>query len=176
MKHLFFFFLLIPCLSTVHAATVYLTPQEALKITFPDSEEIVSETKNLSTEQKQFFEKKLGALSKTTWNFYLAKTNGQVDGYALIDNEKGKMEPITFMTAINPDGSAKAVEILIYRESHGAEVHEKNFVKQYVGKRALNPIRVGQDIKNISGATISCHAVTLGVKRALALWNLFYGK
>ena len=178
MKHnfLLILFLFILCVRTVHAETIYLTPQEALKITFQDSQEIISEKQTLTSEQKQILEKKIGRLSKDTWNFYLAKTNGQVDGYAIIDHEKGKMEPITFMTSINPDGTVKSVEILVYRETHGQEVHEKKFLKQYSGKKNSDPLRVGQDIKNITGATISSHAVTLGVKRDLLIWNLFYGK
>lgn len=177
MKYLYLcIFIFIP-LKSIHAETIYLTPQEALKITFQNSQEIVAEKKILTPEQMQVAEKKLGQpINKNTWNFYLAKTGAQVDGYAVIDNEMGKMEPITFMTAINPDGTIKSVELLVYRETHGQEVHERNFLKQYKGKKNSDPLRVGQDIKNITGATISSHAVTYGVKRDLLIWNLFYGK
>lgn len=167
--------LLIPlCLA---AQTVYLKPAEALKLIFSTSSEIILEKKTTSADQKQRIEKILGyPLEKDSWNFYIAKTGNTMDGYALIDNEIGKTEPITFLTAINPKGQVKAVEILVYRESHGSEVHEKPFMKQYAGKSSTDPIRVGQDIKNMTGATLSARAVSKGVKRNLALWNLFYGK
>lgn len=158
-RFLLFFILLSP---PVYAGpTVYLTASQALKLLFADSSEVVLEKK--SANQK-------------TWNFYIAKTGGKIDGYALIDNEIGKTEPITFITAITPDGHVKAVEIMVYRESHGGAVKEKGFVKQYKGKSAANPVRVGQDIKNVTGATLSSRAVTRGVKRALTLWENFYGK
>jgi hypothetical protein len=40
--------------------------------------------------------------------------------------------------------------------------------KQFRGKTSAAPLTVGKDIKNISGATISSHSVTLGVRRTLA--------
>ena len=129
----------------------------------------------MEDSQKKTIEKKIGSgLPKKTWNFYIAKSGSKIDGYALIDNEVGKVELITFMTAINPDGTIKAVEILVYRESHGAEVHQKKFTKQFIGKNTHDPIRLGQGIQNISGATLSARAVSLGVKRDLLLWEYFY--
>ena len=159
------------------AQTVYVKPSESLRIIFKDSKEIVSEKKMLTPEQKKKVESELGdKLSKNDWNFYIARTKGRVDGYALIDSEVGKTEPITFLTAITPQGEVKEVEVLVYREPIGSEVHDKKFVKQYQGKKISAPLRVGQDIQNISGATMSARAVTHGVKRALSLWTIFYGK
>lgn len=157
--------------------TVYLKPAEALKLVFRESEEIVAGPKVLSADQKEKFKQELGyPPTKDQWNFYLAKTKGKVEGYALIDHEIGKTEPITFMTAILPNGEVKSVEILVYRESHGGEVHESRFLKQYLNKTGSDPLKVGQDIANITGATLSSRAVTKGVKRALILWQIFYGK
>ena len=145
-----------------------------------DEKEIVAEKKILTDVQKGVIEKKLGArLAKTEWTFYIAKsdgkTGGKVDGYALIDNELGKEEPITFLTALTPQGSVKEVEILAYREAYGGEVRGAKYLKQYRGKKSDDPVRVGQDIVNISGATISSRSVALGVKRALSLWSCMYG-
>ena len=69
----------------------------------------------------------------------------------------------------------KSVEILIYREPIGGEVKSEAFRKQFQGKKDTDPVRSGQDIKNITGATLSSRAVSLGVKRALLLWKEFYG-
>jgi len=40
--------------------------------------------------------------------------------------------------------------------------------KQFRGRTAADSVRVGKNIRSISGATISVHAVTLGVRRMLA--------
>lgn len=159
------------------ATTVYLTPTEALQLIFKDSREIIAEKKMLESAQKTRIEKKLGyKLAKDTWTFFVAKTGAHVDGFAIMDNEVGKVAPITFMLAINPSGSIRALEILVYRESHGAEIKEQKFRKQFVGKTADDPLMLKNDIKHISGATLSSRAMTVGAARGLVLWNAFYGK
>jgi len=156
--------------------TIYLNPVEALKVLFAGSKEVVSEKKRLSADQKKRVEKEIGSkIAKEEWTFYIARSAGKIDGYAVIDNEIGKTEPITFITAISPKGTITAVEVLVYRESHGSEVREKVFVKQFAGKGSSAPLRVGQDIKNISGATLSARALAVGAKRAVAMWEVLYG-
>ncbi len=158
------------------AQTIFQKPTEALKVVFQKSESIESAKKVLSEDQKQKIKKETGeSLSRDEWVFYVAKTKGQVDGYALIDHEIGKTEPITFMTFITPEGAVKEVEILVYRETHGSEVREKKFMKQFYGKDVNHPIMLGKDIIHMSGATLSSRAIAKGVKRDLALWETFYG-
>ncbi len=158
------------------AETVYLKPEEALKLAFKGSEEVILEKKSLTSVQKAVAEKANGdLLEKNDWNFYLGRTSGRIDGYAVIDHEIGKMDPITFMTVISPQGSVRSVEILVYRESQGSEVHESKFLKQYENKTLASPLRPGQDIQNISGATLSVRAVSIGVRRDLAVWSAIYG-
>jgi Na+-translocating ferredoxin:NAD+ oxidoreductase RnfG subunit len=155
---------------------VYLKPEEALKLAFKGSDEVVLEKKELAPDQKKAAQKLAGSsFEKSDWNIYVARTSGNVDGYAIIDHEVGKMDPITFMTVISPQGSVRSVEILVYRESQGSEVHEPRFLKQYENKTLASPLREGQDIQNISGATLSVRAVTTGVRRDLAVWNVLYG-
>lgn len=173
---LFLIFFLLSLGGPVAAETVTLTPKEALKVFFQNSEQVISEKKELKGELKGRIEKSLGySLSRESITFYLGKTKDHVDGYALIDNEIGKTEPITFMTVITPQGEVRAVEILVYRESHGGEVKSKRFLKQFESKKQLDPIRVGQDIDNISGATLSARALAKGVKRGVTFWKAFYG-
>src|SRR6266700_185182 len=76
-------------------------------------------------------------------------------GFAAVGNVLGKDQPITYLVAIDPTDRLKDVDILVYRE-------------QYGGKSTGDSLRVGKEIRSISGATISVHAVTLGVRRMLA--------
>ncbi len=160
-----------------HAETVYLKPSEALKIIFSGSEEIIKDQKQITLKQLKDISKSSGSqFSKMEWTFFIAKTKGQIDGYAVVDHEIGKTDPITFLTAITPAGQVKEVEILVYRESHGGEVKEERFRKQFLNKTANDPIRINQDIKNVSGATLSSRAMARGVKRDLLIWKALYGK
>ena len=54
------------------------------------------------------------------------------------------------------------------REPYGGEVAYEPWRRQFRGARATDSLRVGKEIRSISGATISVHAVTLGVRRLLA--------
>jgi len=160
-----------------NAETIYLKPEEALKLAFKGSKEVVLEKRILTPAQKDLAEKSAGSpFEKSEWKIYVGRTSDHIDAYAIIDHETGKMEPITFMTVISPQGSVRSVEILAYRESQGSEVHEPRFLKQYQNKTLSSPLRPGQDIQNISGATLSVRAVTAGVRRDLAVWDVIYGE
>lgn len=89
-------------------------------------------------------------------------------GFAAVGNVIGKDQPITFLVAIDPGDRLKDVDVLVYREPYGGEVAYDAWRRQFRGKSAADSLRVGREIRTISGATISVHAVTLGVKRLLA--------
>jgi len=44
-----------------------------------------------------------------------------------------------------------------------------------VGKTAASTLKLGEDIKNISGATLSCKHLTDGVKRVMVMYRLVLG-
>jgi Na+-transporting NADH:ubiquinone oxidoreductase subunit NqrC len=93
-------------------------------------------------------------------------------GWFVVDEVVGKHETITYSVGINADGTVRRVEILEYRETYGAEVAGDGWLKQFVGKNVDSPIKLGKDIDNISGATLSSKHVADGVKRGLAMYAL----
>ncbi len=82
----------------------------------------------------------------------------------------GKHEFITYAVALDASGAVKDIEILDYRESYGGQVREAAWRAQFTGKRYGTPLKLGADIKNISGATLSSKHVTDGVRRILATY------
>lgn len=100
-----------------------------------------------------------------TWQF---KDNGKVH-YAILDNVIGKVQPITFLVIFNSAGHVRFVEVLKYREAYGSEIKRQSFRDQFIGKAADSEYSVGSSIKNISGATISVHSITLGVRKLCML-------
>lgn len=88
-------------------------------------------------------------------------------GYFVVERVVGKHEYITLAVGINANGTVKQIEIMEYKESYGYEVREASWRAQFVGKSASSPLQLGQDIKNISGATLSSKHITDGVKRVL---------
>lgn len=85
--------------------------------------------------------------------------------YAVVDNVLGKVQPITFLVVFSSANTIEYVEILKYREAYGAEISRKSFLDQFLGTDATSPLKKGEDIKNISGATISVNAISRGIKK-----------
>jgi len=97
-----------------------------------------------------------------------ARQGDAVLGRVIVDSVLGKFEQIDYAVALDGAGKVLAVEILTYREGHGAEVRLSAWRNQFVGKSAADPLRLGSDIANISGATLSCTHITDGVHRLVA--------
>src|SRR2546430_10952834 len=89
-------------------------------------------------------------------------------GFAQGGSVIGKDQPITFLVATDAADRLKDVDILVYREPYGGEVAYEAWRRQFRGKTTDDPLQMGRDVRGISGATISVHAVTLGVRRILA--------
>jgi hypothetical protein len=94
----------------------------------------------------------------------------RIAGYFFVDHVIGKHLYIDYSVAVGADGRIRHVEILTYRESYGYEVANASWLAQFVGKSSGSALQVGQDIRNISGATLSSRHVTEGVKRILAYY------
>lgn len=97
-----------------------------------------------------------------------ARQGDVVLGRVIVDSVVGKFEQIDYAVALDAAGKVLGVEILTYREGHGAEVRLPAWRNQFVGKTVADPVRIGSDISNISGATLSCTHITDGVHRLVA--------
>ena len=160
MKKILVFICLLFSQQLYAQSTVFLKPDEALKMMFATSKEVIKEDHVVTAEISEKAKKLLSYdLAKSNYAFYIGKTDGKIDGYALIDDEVGKVQPITFVTRINPDGKVAQVEIMVYRESHGGEVTSKRFLNQFRQKNFNDELRIGSSIVNVTGATLSSHAL-----------------
>ena len=100
-----------------------------------------------------------------------AQSGAMVLGLFVIDHVIGKHLYIDYAVALAPGGRVQRVEILAYRESYGGEIRSPSWLAQFVGKTSGSALKVGSDIRNISGATLSCTHVTEGVKRIVAAYG-----
>lgn len=156
---------------------VYLSPEAAAKLMFPESETIQKVTLSLTPKQKALIQERIGwNFPETSFECFIGETNGKPDGWATIQNTIGKHKAMTYMVGVTPNGKISNVEVLVYRESRGSEVRTKRFNYQYEGKDLSDPIRINRDIINISGATMSVRSMSAGAKRALVLVEEFYLK
>jgi Na+-translocating ferredoxin:NAD+ oxidoreductase RnfG subunit len=93
-------------------------------------------------------------------------------GWFIVDEVVGKHDFITYALGLNADGSVKQIEVMDYRETYGYEIRNEKWRAQFVGKNPNSTLKLDDDIKNISGATLSCRHVTDGVKRLLAFYEV----
>ncbi len=93
-------------------------------------------------------------------------------GWFIVDEVVGKHDFITYAVGLNADGSVTQIEVMEYRETYGYEIRNEKWRAQFVGKTGQSTLKLDNDIKNISGATLSCRHITDGVKRLLAFYEV----
>lgn len=89
---------------------------------------------------------------------------------AWIIDEIGKDYPITMGVVVENDAIVN-MQILVYREERGAEVHEQSFMQQFANIK-LQGDGLSREIDSITGATLSVHAVTRVAELALVLHRI----
>lgn len=151
----------------IHAAT-YLTVAQAQALMFP-GQQMTPDFLDLSATQIAAIERDAQAKVLTpqvrAW-----RTSG--GGWFMADQVYGKSELIAYAVALDAAGAVQRVEILSYQEAHGGEVRLPAWRAQFTGKHHGDAVHLDEDIRNISGATISCRHVTEGVRRLLSTWAL----
>jgi Na+-translocating ferredoxin:NAD+ oxidoreductase RnfG subunit len=159
-------------------AAVFMEIDQAQKLLLPQADSYEPVTLVLD-------ENKLSAIAaqsetRVSKNFaprvWQAKAATQALGWVVADRVIGKYDWIDYAVAFSPEGAVLGVEILAYRESHGAEIRQAAWRKQFMGRASPQSLRFGDDIRHISGATLSCQHVTEGVQRLSALVGLLKSK
>ena len=147
----------------------YLSTEQAAKLMFPQADSFEVRTVALDAAQLQQLEAQGVRGRSANWPVRVARRAGTTLGFVVTDEVIGKVELISYAVGIALDGTVRQVEILAYRESHGFEIRLPAWRKQFVGTGSGSALRVGEDIANISGATLSCTHVTDGVRRIVAV-------
>jgi Na+-translocating ferredoxin:NAD+ oxidoreductase RnfG subunit len=154
-------------------ATTYHTVTSAQQACFPEGAEFVSADVKLTREQMKAVAKAGGSrMRRDTQRVWQALKGGRLVGWFLVDEVIGKHELITYALALNTNGSVKSIEVMDYRENYGGEIRQADWRLQFLGKKHGDPLQLEDDIKNITGATLSCRHVTEGVKRLLSFYEL----
>ena len=150
-------------------AVDYLTVEQAARSIFPEADRFEIRELALDAAQLQALAAEGVQGRSARWPVRVARRGDATLGYVVSDEVIGKFELISYAVGIGSDGAVRQIEILSYRESHGGEIRLPAWRRQFVGKTAAAPLRVGEDIANISGATLSCSHVTEGVRRIVAV-------
>ena len=137
-------------------AVTYLTAEQAQQAIYP-AKAFAAYPLSLTSVQRKTIEEqshvRLTAKPPQVW-----KVSG--GGWFIVDEVVGKHEFITYAIGLTSEGVIKGIEIMDYRESYGGQVRDPNWRAQFTGKNKASPLKLDDDIKNISGATLSSRHLT----------------
>lgn len=165
--------IVMPAIVSPAHATQYLSVEQAQKTLFAQAEAFSPADIAITPELKDRIEKSAGVrVRSSVLKVWRVEGSGKTMGWFVLDEVIGKHEFITYAVALSSAGVVQGVEILDYRETHGGEIRQPQWRGQFIGKKNGDVFKLDEDIRNISGATLSCKNVTNGVKRILATYQL----
>ncbi len=149
-------------------AVQYLTIAQAQEAIFPGKSFTAAPVKLTSAQHKAIEQKSRVRVLRDEQKVW--RVSG--GGWFIVDEVIGKHEYITYAMGLTTTGEVRGVEIMEYRETYGGEVRNPKWRAQFVGKTGNSPLKLDNDIKNISGATLSSRHITEGVRRLLAFYEI----
>lgn len=165
-------------------AMTLLNKEEALKQMFPDADEIITETVQMTDTDFDALKGLLGGslvhfqsgsesenvTESTEIVFYYGIKGGKKTSVALIDQQPGKWGPVEYIILLDiKTAKVTNLAVMSYKEKRGRPIARNNFLRQFIDKGSSDPIKVNKDIRAISGATISSDATCFAVKKAIAV-------
>jgi Na+-translocating ferredoxin:NAD+ oxidoreductase RnfG subunit len=158
-------------------ATQYLTVAQAQAALFPAGTRFTAQALTLSEAQREAIEDASGQrVREARPQVWRALEGDQPAGWFFVDQVIGKHEFITYALALDAGGAVRGIEVLDYRETYGGEIRSAEWRRQFAGKRRGDAFKLGDTIRNITGATLSCRNVMNGVKRLLSMHALVLAK
>ena len=167
---------LVPGAAPARAQTTletFATVDQALDRSFPDADRFDSEEIPITGELREALEDRLRKrFPFRSVEVHSAYRGDARLGRAIVTEEIGEYRPFTFLVAVDPSNAVGRVELLVYRESYGSEVGQREFMDQYQGRVTGDRMRLGKEIDSVSGATRSARAVSKGVRRTLYFFEV----
>ena len=133
-------------------AEVYISALEATRQIFSDYQE--HKVENYFLDNQEF-------------KVYTVLKDDEVIGWTVVTDEKGKIQPITFLVGIGKQGKVLDVYVLEFRDLFGSEVKRRSFLRQFRSKSLKDSLMVGRDIDAVTQATISSQAAATAVRKSL---------
>ena len=163
-----------PWLSKSVFAAVFMEAEQAQKLLLPNADTFQAMSLSLDEPKLSVIAKASDTRIPKNFNpkIWRATQGDKALGWVISDRVVGKYDLIDYAAGFDAQGASLGMEVLAYRESHGSEIKQTAWRKQFVGKKGPDAMRFADDIRNISGATLSCQHVTEGMQRLSALASL----
>ena len=160
------------CTDTTVLAKAFYSKQEALALAFPEADTVDNHTFFLTDEQVE----RVVALAATPVEsklvtFYVGRKDGQILGYAAIETHIVRTLPETFLIVVSPHGVVQKLFVLAFYEPEEYLPSER-WLRQFQQKPLTPDLQLRRDIHGIAGSTLTARAVTSGVRKVLALFQV----
>ena len=157
-------------------AQVFKTQKKALQEAFPNGVSIERKTLFLTDEQVNQIQR----LAKTKLEskiitFYEGEKADSITGYAFFETNIVRTKPETFMVVLDKKARIKFVEVLAFYEPLDY-LPTSNWFALFTDKILSDKLWPKRDIHNITGATLSVQAITQGVRKMLAIYEVAIAK
>lgn len=111
------------------------------------------------------------AEQETTLIYQGLDAQGEIIGYAFVGEANGYGGVIRILVGVDEaTDQILNIKVLSHSETPGLgdRIEGESFRSRFVGKTVEDPITIGQDIDNLSGATVSATAATDAIRRGLS--------
>jgi len=154
---------------------VYLTKEQALKLSFQEEDKVVIQKIWLDQNHKKFISDLTGeSFNKGRQKVYVGKKGGETTGIAMFDQINiPNQHPIKFnyMVIFQPEGKIKKVVFLEYQGLQRDEIVSENFLSQFNGKDANSDF---QEVSSTQGLSIAVQVLTEGVLKLTAIAQIYF--
>ena len=147
-------------------AETFLSVEQAQALIFPNKA-LKPFPVRLTAEERKAIER---ASKVRVRNPDINAWRGADGAWFMVDQVIGKHEFIDVAVGLDSKGAVAGIEILTYRGSYGEQVRNPRWRAQFRGKDHRERLALDAQIKNISGATLSCQHIIQAVNRLTVTW------
>lgn len=154
------------------SAKVFYSKSEAIELAFPGADRIEKRTHVIDDAQAGRIEAmSRGRLESRLVSVWTGYQEDQVVGHAFIDIHTVRTLPEAFLVVLTPEGKVRSLRVLAFYEPQ-EYMPPEGWLTQFGGRNDREAMRVHAGIHGIAGSTLSARAVTSGVRRSLALFEV----
>lgn len=154
------------------SAEVYLSQEEAIKAAFPNASRVEQKTFVLTHEQQAAIELSSQArLSSKLLAVYTGYQGDNLLGFAAIETNVVRTHSQTFMVVLNSEGQLQQTIILAFHEPP-EYLASPRWLKQFEGIAKPEEARVGTNIAGIVGSSLTSEAISGGIRKFLAAFEV----
>jgi len=164
-------FLLLFAMISPSYGKIYYSKNEAMELAF-GKDAVVEMLSLFPTEEQLVQIEKLARvkMESALYTFYIGKKDGEILGYAAIENHRVRTKPETLLVLLTPEGKVKVIHTLAFHEPPEYQPPQRWYQQLY--NLEIDQISFREDIQGITGATLSTRSALNITRKVLAIYQI----